>query len=192
MAFVMSDKEQIVTVFNYHYETKEYVGESDYYIAPYTGLPASCTEIKPLLAKKGYAVIFNEETQQWEYVEDHRQTEIYSTQTGEPQTINQLGSLPENTTLLAPSSSFDRWNGTKWVKDSEAEKQYYLAEARQKKSILLEEANTQIEILKDSIEFDMSTSTAETELVAWRKYRVQLNQLDISAAPDINWPKQPA
>ena len=191
MAFVMSDKEQTVTVFNYHYETKEFVGKSDYYIAPYTGLPAFCTEIKPLPAKKGYAVIFNEEAQQWKYVEDHRETEVYNTQTGEPQTINQLGSLPENTTLLAPASPFDRWNGTKWVKDSEAEKQYYLAEARQKKSILLEEAKTQIEILKDSIEFDMSTPTAEAELVAWRKYRVQLNQLDISAAPDINWPKQP-
>ncbi|CNE08387.1 tail assembly chaperone [Yersinia kristensenii] len=192
MAFVMSDKEQIVTVFNYHYETKEFVGESDYYIAPYTGLPASCTEIKPLLARKGYAVIFNEETQRWEYVEDHRETNVYNTQTGEPQTINQLGSLPENTTLLAPTSPFDRWNGTKWVKDSEAEKQYYLAEARQRKSILLDDANTQIEILKDSIEFDMSTPTAETELVAWRKYRVQLNQLDISAAPGIDWPKKPA
>ncbi|HEI6817934.1 TPA: tail fiber assembly protein, partial [Yersinia enterocolitica] len=23
------------------------------------------------------------------------------------------------------------------------------------------------------------------------KYRVQLNQLDISAAPDIDWPEQP-
>ncbi|ELI9229924.1 tail fiber assembly protein [Yersinia enterocolitica] len=191
MAFVMSDKEQIVTVFNYHYETKEYVGESDYYIAPYTGLPASCTEIKPLPAKKGYAVIFNEETQQWEYVEDHRQTEVYNTQTGEPQTISQLGFLPENTTPLAPTSQFDRWNGTQWIKDTDAEKQYYLTEARQKKSILLEEAKTQIEILKDSIEFDIATPTAESELVAWRKYRVQLNQLDISAAPDIDWPEQP-
>ncbi|MGT3295840.1 tail fiber assembly protein [Yersinia enterocolitica] len=37
----------------------------------------------------------------------------------------------------------------------------------------------------------MATPTAESELVAWRKYRVQLNQLDISAAPDTNWPKQP-
>ncbi|EKN4168537.1 tail fiber assembly protein [Yersinia enterocolitica] len=191
MAFVMSDKEQIVTVFNYHYETKEYVGESDYYIAPYTGLPASCTEIKPLLAKKGYAVIFNEETQQWEYIEDHRQAEVYNTQTGEPQTISQLGFLPENTTPLAPTSQFDRWNGTQWIKDTDAEKQYYLTEARQKKSILLEEAKTQIEILKDSIEFNIATPTAESELVAWRKYRVQLNQLDISAAPDIDWPEQP-
>lgn len=191
MAFVMSDKEQTVTVFNYHYETKEFVGESDYYIAPYTGLPASCTEIKPLLAKKGYAVIFNEETQQWEYIEDHRQAEVYNTQTGEPQTISQLGFLPENTTPLAPTSQFDRWNGTQWIKDTDAEKQYYLTEARQKKSILLEEAKTQIEILKDSIEFNIATPTAESELVAWRKYRVQLNQLDISAAPDIDWPEQP-
>ncbi|ARB85419.1 tail fiber assembly protein [Yersinia intermedia] len=191
MAFVMSDKEQTVTVFNYHYETKEFVGKSNYYIAPYTGLPASCTEIKPLPAKKGYAVIFNEETQQWEYIEDHRQTEVYNTQTGEPQTISQLGFLPENTTPLAPTSQFDRWNGTQWIKDTDAEKQYYLTEARQKKSILLEEAKTQIEILKDSIEFNIATPTAESELVAWRKYRVQLNQLDISAAPDIDWPEQP-
>ncbi|HDM8439502.1 TPA: tail fiber assembly protein [Yersinia enterocolitica] len=164
------------TVFNYHYETKEFVGKSDYYIAPYTGLPAFCTEIKPLPAKKGYAVIFNEEAQQWEYVEDH-QSAWFTTRKHHP---------------TSPTNPFDRWNSTKWVKDSEAEKQYYLAEARQKKSILLEEAKTQIEILKDSIEFDMSSLTAESELVAWRKYRLQLNQLDISAAPGIDWPKQPA
>ncbi len=98
----------------------------------------------------------------------------------------------QKTPPTSPTNPFDRWNSTKWVKDSEAEKQYYLAEARQKKSILLEEAKTQIEILKDSIEFDMSSLTAESELVAWRKYRLQLNQLDISTAPGIDWPKQPA
>ncbi|OVZ89868.1 tail assembly chaperone [Yersinia frederiksenii] len=188
--FVFSNKNRTLRIYNYQADTGEFIGEADAFIPANTGLPAYCTLEVPPKLKGGHIAVFNGE--KWLSLEDLRGTVVYNTQTGEPQTINQLGSLPENTTLLAPTSPFDRWNGTKWVKDSEAEKQYYLAEARQKKSILLEEANTQIEILKDSIEFDMSTPTAESELVTWRKYRVQLSQLDISAAPDIDWPKQPA
>lgn len=28
-------------------------------------------------------------------------------------------------------------------------------------------------------------------LAAWKKYRVALNRLDLSAAPDITWPEKP-
>ncbi|MGT3357104.1 tail fiber assembly protein [Yersinia enterocolitica] len=191
MAFVMSDKEQTVTVFNYHYETKEFVGKSNYYIAPYTGLPASCTEIKPLPAKKGYAVIFNEDAQQWKYTEDYRGTEAYDTQTGYSRPVITLGPLPEGFTSQAPTSQFDRWDGSRWVKDEDAEKRYHLAEAEQKKRALLNEASAKIQTLQDSIELGLATETTEAELLAWRKYRVQLNQLDISAAPDIDWPPMP-
>ncbi|EMW3574812.1 tail fiber assembly protein [Yersinia enterocolitica] len=191
MTFKMSDKAQIVTVFNYHYETKEYVGESDYYIAPYTGIPGSSTLIAPLPSKAGYAVVFNEDAQQWKYTEDYRGTEAYDTQTGYSRPVITLGPLPEGFTSQAPTSQFDRWDGSRWVKDEDAEKRYHLAEAEQKKRALLNEASAKIQTLQDSIELGLATETTEAELLAWRKYRVQLNQLDISAAPDIDWPPMP-
>ncbi|HEI6739977.1 tail fiber assembly protein [Yersinia enterocolitica] len=191
MTFKMSDKAQIVTVFNYHYETKEYVGESDYYIAPYTGIPGSSTLIAPLPSKAGYAVVFNEDAQQWKYTEDYRGTEAYDTQTGYSRPVITLGPLPEGFTSQVPTSQFDRWDGSRWVKDEDAEKRYHLAEAEQKKRALLNEASAKIQTLQDSIELGLATETTEAELLAWRKYRVQLNQLDISAAPDIDWPPMP-
>lgn len=191
MAFVMSDKAQIVTVYNYHYETKEFTGATDEYIAPYTGIPGSSTLIAPLPPKDGYAVVFNEDAQQWEYTEDYRGTEAYDTQTGYSHPVITLGPLPEGFTSLAPTSQFDRWDGSRWVKDEEAEKRHRLEEAEQKKRYLLNEASTKIQILQDSIELGLATETTEAELLAWRKYRVRLSQLDISTVPEIDWPASP-
>ncbi|MGT3267846.1 tail fiber assembly protein [Yersinia enterocolitica] len=191
MAFKMSDKAQIVTVYNYHYETKEFTGTTDEYIAPYTGIPGSSTLIAPCPSKAGYAVVFNEDTRQWKYTEDYRGTDAYDTQTGYSRPVIALGPLPEGFTSLAPTSQFDRWDGSQWVKNKSAEKKHHLAEAEQKKRALLNEASTKIQTLQDSIELELATETTEAELLAWRKYRVQLNQLDISVAPDIDWPSMP-
>ncbi|MBX9476461.1 tail fiber assembly protein [Yersinia enterocolitica] len=191
MTFKMSDKAQIVTVFNYHYETKEFTGETDEYIAPYTGIPGSSTLIAPLPSKAGYAVVFNEDVQQWEYTEDYRGTEVYDTQTGYSRPVITLGPLPEGFTSQAPTSQFDRWDGAQWVTDTEAEKHYHQTQARQTRRALINEASNYIATLKDCIEFGDVTPTTEVELLAWRQYRVRLYQLDISAALKTEWPAKP-
>ncbi|MGT3162502.1 tail fiber assembly protein [Yersinia enterocolitica] len=191
MMFKMSDKAQIVTVFNYHYETKEFTGATDAYIAPHTGIPGSSTLIAPLPIKAGYAVVFNEDAQQWKYTEDYRGTEAYDTQTGYSRPVITLGPLPEGFTSLAPTSQFDCWDGSQWVKDENAEKKHHLAEAEQEKRHLLNEANTKIQILQDSIELGLGTESTEAKLLAWRRYRVLLDRLDISTAPNIMWLAKP-
>ncbi|MBW5852802.1 tail fiber assembly protein [Yersinia enterocolitica] len=191
MMFKMSDKAQIVTVFNYHYETKEFTGATDAYIAPHTGIPGSSTLIAPLPIKAGYAVVFNEDAQQWEYTEDYRGAEAYNTQTGYSRPVITLGPLPEGFTSLAPTSQFDCWDGSQWVKDENAEKKHHLAEAEQEKRHLLNEANTKIQILQDSIELGLGTESTEAKLLAWRRYRVLLDRLDISTAPNIMWLAKP-
>ncbi|MGT3198857.1 tail fiber assembly protein [Yersinia enterocolitica] len=191
MTFKMSDKAQIVTVFNYHYETKEFTGATDAYIAPHTGIPGSSTLIAPLPIKAGYAVVFNEDAQQWKYTEDYRGTEAYDTQTGYSRPVITLGPLPEGFTSLAPTSQFDCWDGSRWVKDENAEKKHHLAEAEQEKRHLLNEANTKIQILQDSIELGLGTESTEAKLLAWRRYRVLLDRLDISTAPNIMWLAKP-
>ncbi|WP_242365581.1 tail fiber assembly protein [Yersinia enterocolitica] len=77
------------------------------------------------------------------------------------------------------------------MKDENAEKRHHLTEAEQKKRVLLNEASTKIQILQDSIEFGLATETTEAELLAWRKHRVLIDQLDISTAPNIEWPVSP-
>lgn len=45
--FTFSDEAQILTVYNFSQDSQEYIGESDAYIAPNTGLPNYCTLISP-------------------------------------------------------------------------------------------------------------------------------------------------
>ncbi|HHL1887459.1 TPA: tail fiber assembly protein, partial [Klebsiella pneumoniae] len=38
---------------------------------------------------------------------------------------------------------------------------------------------------------EMATDDEKTRLAAWKKYRVLLNRVDTSTAPDIKWPEKP-
>lgn len=59
------------------------------------------------------------------------------------------------------------------------------------KASLLSEATVAISPLQDSIDLDMATDEEERKLAAWKKYRVLVNRVDTSLAPDIEWPEKP-
>lgn len=70
-------------------------------------------------------------------------------------------------------------------------KEQLIAEAEQQKQSLLAEANNAIAPLQDAVDLDMATDEEVAQLTAWKKYRVLLNRVDTSTAPDINWPEKP-
>jgi hypothetical protein len=49
-----------------------------------------------------------------------------------------------------------------------------------------------IATLQDAVDLDMATDAEKTALTALKKYRVLLNRVDTTKAPDITWPDQPA
>ncbi|WP_047679908.1 MULTISPECIES: tail fiber assembly protein [Xenorhabdus] len=63
---------------------------------------------------------------------------------------------------------------------SEHEKQYWMGVAKDK-----------IAPLQDAVDLNMATDEEKSALIVWRKYRVLLNRVDCSTAPDIDWPEQP-
>ncbi|VFS40770.1 putative tail fiber protein [Enterobacter cancerogenus] len=63
--------------------------------------------------------------------------------------------------------------------------------AEQKKNELMEEADKVIAPLQDAVELDMATADENELLLAWKKYRVLLNRVDITKTPDISWPDKP-
>lgn len=67
-----------------------------------------------------------------------------------------------------------------------------VAEAEYKKTILLEEASKIIAPLQDAVDLDMATDEEKTKLLEWKKYRIYLNRVDTSTAPDITWPEKPS
>uniref|UniRef100_UPI001560676E tail fiber assembly protein n=1 Tax=Escherichia coli TaxID=562 RepID=UPI001560676E len=41
------------------------------------------------------------------------------------------------------------------------------------------------------VELEIATEEEKALLAAWKKYRVLLNRVDTSTAPDIEWPANP-
>ncbi|WP_150320925.1 tail fiber assembly protein, partial [Enterobacter hormaechei] len=56
---------------------------------------------------------------------------------------------------------------------------------------LLAGAAEAISPLQDAVDLSMASEAETASLSAWKKYRVLLNRVDTSKAPDIEWPEVP-
>ena len=110
-----------ITVYNYNGETMEFTSASLEYLPVGVGVPGNSCVDAPISKKDGFAVCRTADLTGWEYVADHRGETVYSTATGKPVTISQLGEYPEGTTTIAPLTPYDKWDGEKWVTDTEAQ-----------------------------------------------------------------------
>ncbi|MBG6242380.1 MAG: tail fiber assembly protein [Candidatus Symbiopectobacterium sp. Dall1.0] len=184
-----------ITVYRVHPDTREYLSASDEYLMVDVGLPAHSYPEKPVYPPAGQALRRSLDGLSWEHVPDYRGKTVYNTGTREASTVEAMGELPEEVTLLAPSTKFDPWNGKKWVTDKAAqhtaEAQAQQQAAKQKLASRMTVANARIQPLQDAVDLDMATEAERAKLVAWKTYRVLLNRIYISTAPDIEWPEAP-
>lgn len=97
--FTFSDNAQILSVFNFSPDTQEFIGESNVYIAPNTGLPNYCTLTPPPQKIAGFTSIWS--INKWELIEDHRGQTVYNKVDGSQIIINKLGQLPETVTIIS-------------------------------------------------------------------------------------------
>lgn len=67
----------------------------------------------------------------------------------------------------------------------------YLADAEAERGNRMAEVTTRIDWLEDAQKDGDISSDEETELATLRAYRTALRRLDLSSAPDINWPEVP-
>ncbi|WP_272525833.1 tail fiber assembly protein [Providencia sp. PROV189] len=172
--------------------TREYLNANMEYIYFDVSVSAGAyTDAPELPTKTGFAVVRSEDGSKWEIVTDNRGKTAYSTETRQPIEVDFIGDLPETLTLLEPKTEFDAWNGKKWVTDTEAQKAALIAQAEQEKSQRLDEANNMLTYVQDSIDTGLATDEEAAALQAWKKYRVLLNRIDTSLAPNIEWPEKP-
>ncbi|AXM02787.1 tail fiber assembly protein [Escherichia fergusonii] len=191
MTFRMSAEAQTIRVFNLLDASNEFIGESDAYIPPYTGLPANSTDIAPPDIPAGYAAVFNADEMKWHLIEDHRGKTVYETKTGAAIYISELGALPPDVTTISPTGNYQKWNGYAWVDDVDAERVALINEAESQKKELLRHASEIIATLQDAVDLDMATDEEKLRLNEWKKYRVLLNRIRPENAPDIEWPVIP-
>ncbi|EPB4368031.1 tail fiber assembly protein [Citrobacter freundii] len=191
MAFKMTDSNRVITIYNLSSSTNEFIGQGDGYIPANTGLPAFSTDIAPPSASEGFIAVFNSDSNKWSLVEDHRGKIVYSIHSGEATTINQLGALPDDVVSIAPEGHFMKWDGRKWVHDTESEKMALITQATQQKESLLAMAASKIAPLQDAVDLDIATEAEAALLLSWKKYRVLVNRVDTNQTAVINWPDRP-
>lgn len=186
-------REGWILVYHANAITREYTGVTNEYLLIDTGLPANGYIDEPTLpTEDDKAVIRSKDGQSWEIVSDLRGKTAYDTSTLQSLIINFLGDLPDNLTLLAPATPYDKWSGTAWVTDKDAEHAAQIAQAEQQKAALLNEAETMIARLERAVKAGLATDEQKAALDTWNKYAVLVDQVDTSKAPDITWPVKPS
>ncbi|TGB95886.1 tail fiber assembly protein [Escherichia sp. E2748] len=181
-----------IIVYNYDSETREYISASTEYLAVGVGIPAySCLDA-PGTHKAGYTICRSVDLKSWEYVSDHRGEIVYSTETGESKEIKTPGDYPENTTTIAPSTPYDKWDGEKWVTDTEELHHVAVETAETQRQSMIETAMASISLIQLKLQAGRKLMQAETtRLNTVLDYIDAVTATDTSTAPDVIWPELP-
>ena len=188
--YALNDGE--IIVHNYDGETREYISTSTEYLAVGVGIPACSCLDAPGTHKAGYAICRSVDLNSWEYVPDHRGEVVYSTETGDTNEITVPGDYPENTTTIAPLTPYDKWDGEKWVTDTEAQHSAALDAAEAQRQSLINAAMASISLIQLKLQAGRKLTQAETtRLNAVLDYIDAVTATDTSTAPDVIWPELP-
>lgn len=166
-------------------ETSEYLGPNDVWVSEGTGLPAGAYHDAPPVIAEGKAIV--RQATGWQLVTDLRGVVVYDKSTGQPVTVNAIGELLEQYTLLEPSSPYDKWADDGWVKDESAEQQAKLEAAKTEQSARIANANQQIAILTPAVDGGYAKPEHPQLLADWQRYRYELTLVPEHAG----WPESP-
>lgn len=182
-----------ITTYNCDTLTREYTGARQDYIQVGVGLAAGAYTDAPTLPKGDNKAIRRlVDGSAWEIVPDYRGQTVYSTETGETQPVTDIGELPATQTFLAPATPYDKWNGSEWVTDKDAQHAAQVRQAANKKAQLISEATAVITPLQDAIDTEIATDEEKRLITLWKTYRALLSRINPEDAPDIDWPEVPA
>lgn len=78
-----------------------------------------------------------------------------------------------------------------WVDIPAPTVEQLMEQAEQTKRSLVDDAGAEISWLQDAVDENIATEKEISLLSEWKKYRVLLMRIDISQAPDIQWPEVP-
>lgn len=178
-----------VTVSGFDHTTGEHIATYDVRILEGTGIPGYSTLTLPPVADDGHAVCWD--GSKWVQVEDLRGKTVYKKSDLSAETIRSLGPLDDAYTLLAPTTPFDKWNGSEWVTDTDLQHAADVAAAEQKKTQLLAEASEEISWRKYAVNKGIATVEEVSALDLWETHRVLLMRIKTDEAPGIAWPMRP-
>ncbi|EIT3896988.1 TPA: tail fiber assembly protein [Escherichia coli] len=176
--------------FYYNAVTYEYTGWSDEYINTGVSMPACSTGIDPGEYIPGRVAVFTGKG--WSHEEDHRNETVYSTENGAAVTVDYIGAIKDGYVTLSPLTPYDKWDGEKWVTDTEAQHSAALDAAEVKRQSLIDAAMASISLIQLKLQAGRKLTQPEnTRLNAVLDYIDAVTATDTSTAPDVIWPELP-
>ncbi|PHM55174.1 tail fiber assembly protein [Xenorhabdus sp. KK7.4] len=127
----------------------------------------------------------------WVNVPDFRGKTAYHIKTQQAKSIESIGELSSELTLLEPKTSFDKWDGKQWVTDLVEKQKHDLQQLEDQKQSLLNEAEQKIVKLERKVRLNMASQEEISLLREWEVYSIKLIELDISDIKKIDWPTKP-
>ncbi|HHA1787178.1 TPA: tail fiber assembly protein [Enterobacter ludwigii] len=166
--------------------TFEYTGWSDEYINVGVSMPGHSTDIEPGDGVAGKVAVFTGTN--WRLEEDHRGETVWSTADGSAVSVDYIGSVHDGYTSIAPTTPYDKWDGSTWVTDTEAQNAAQMTEVNIQRLALMAEATAMIIPLQDAKDGGYIDDEDIPVLAAWQKYRYALTKVDLSIPA---WPQRP-
>lgn len=180
-----------IRVYYFDPVTREYVGWSDEFINVGVSMPGCSTAIAPGDDVEGKVFVFS--GAKWVLTEDHRGETAYDTSDKREVIVDYIGPLHEGFTSDAPATKFDKWDGSKWVADPEAQRAYDITAAESRKQTLITQANDFMNGKqwpgKAAIGRLKGDELAQYEI--WLDYLDALEAVDTTSPQDIKWPEAP-
>ena len=93
---------------------------------------------------------------------------------------------------IAPLTPYDKWDGEKWVTDTEAQHSVAVDAAEAQRQSLIDTAMASISLIQLKLQAGRKLTQAETtRLNAVLDYIDAVTVTDTSTAPDVIWPELP-
>ncbi|HAP2466494.1 TPA: tail fiber assembly protein, partial [Escherichia coli] len=128
----------------------------------------------------------------WSHEEDHRNETVYSTENGAAVTVDYIGAIKNGYVTLSPLTPYDKWDGEKWVTDTEAQHNAAVEAAEAQRQSLIDAAMASISLIQLKLQAGRKLTQVETtRLNAVLDYIDAVTATDTSTAPDVIWPELP-
>ncbi|EAN6189812.1 tail fiber assembly protein [Salmonella enterica] len=179
-----------IRCFYYDAVTGEYTGWSDEFINIGVSLPGNSTDIEPGQGMSGKVAVFNEVV--WKWQEDHRGEIVYSTENNTTRTVDYIGAIKNGFTTIPPTTPFDKWDGKKWLTDTDAQNTAFVTIAEQERQRLLTYADTVMLDWRTEVMMGEISDANRVKLSAWLAYKNDVKSVDVTTDPEhVNWPVPP-
>lgn len=180
-----------IRCFYYDVVTGEYKGWSDEHIYVGVSMPGNSTSVNPGDEQAGFVAVFNGTV--WEQQPDHRGVTVYSTADRATTVVNYIGEIRSGFTIVAPSTQYDMWDGSKWVTDTDAQRKAAIADAEKQRSNLLASADKVMLDWRTELMLGEISDTNRAKLSAWLAYKNEVKAVDVTTDPEhVIWPATPA